>query len=227
MAYILCIETATETCSVAVLENDKVIALEENHEGNAHASQITLLIEAVMKKAGIELNRLDAVAVSKGPGSYTGLRVGVSTAKGLCYGLDIPLISVNTLASLANGFVRRTNNFEPNALFVPMLDARRMEVYCAVFDDQLNFVRETEAKIIDENSFGELLKDSKIYFWGSGAAKCSNIIEHQNAIFVNDYKCSAANMAALAYKKFVGKKFEDVAYFEPYYLKDFVGTKAK
>lgn len=226
MAYILCLETATEVCSIALLKNDVVIALEENHEGNSHASQITLLIEAVMTKANIELNQLDAIAVSKGPGSYTGLRVGVSTAKGLCYALNIPLIAINTLHSLAQS-LSSTINYQPPTLLCPMLDARRMEVYCLLLDEQLNEVEKTQAKIIDENSFAAALSTYKIYFFGNGSSKCKTIITHSNAIFINDIKCSAKRMNTLVYEAFKQKQFEDVAYFEPFYLKDFVGTVAK
>jgi len=222
MFNILCIETATEICSVALLQDDKLIALRENHEGNAHASQITLLIEAVMKDANIELKNLDAIAVSKGPGSYTGLRVGVSTAKGLCYALDIPLLAINTLESLAHETIKNNNIQKAN--FCAMLDARRMEVYCAVFDNQMNSVKKTEAKIIDENSFANLLEISEVYFFGNGSAKCKNIFTHPNAKFIDDIKCSAINMNDIAQKLFLEKQFEDVAYFEPFYLKDFVGT---
>ncbi|MEI6594448.1 MAG: tRNA (adenosine(37)-N6)-threonylcarbamoyltransferase complex dimerization subunit type 1 TsaB [Bacteroidota bacterium] len=222
MFNILCIETATEICSVALLQDDKLIALRENHEGNAHASQITLLIEAVMKDANIELKNLDAIAVSKGPGSYTGLRVGVSTAKGLCYALDIPLLAINTLESLAHETIKNIKS--QNANFCAMLDARRMEVYCAVFDGQMNSVKKTEAKIIDENSFADLLEISEVYFFGNGSAKCKNIFTHPNAKFIDDIKCSAINMNGIAQKIFLEKQFEDVAYFEPFYLKDFVGT---
>ena len=221
MFNILCIETATEICSVALLQDDKLIALRENHEGNAHASQITLLIEAVMKDANIELKNLDAIAVSKGPGSYTGLRVGVSTAKGLCYALDIPLLAINTLESLAHETIKNNNIQKAN--FCAMLDARRMEVYCAVFDNQMNSVKKTEAKIIDENSFANLLEISEVYFFGNGSAKCKNIFTHPNAKFIDDIKCSAINMNDIAQKLFLEKQFEDVAYFEPFYLKDFVG----
>jgi tRNA threonylcarbamoyladenosine biosynthesis protein TsaB len=224
MAIILCIETATEICSVALLQDDKILALQENHEGNSHASQITLLIDAVMKDANIELKNLDAIAVSKGPGSYTGLRVGVSTAKGLCYALDIPLIAINTLESLTHETINKAKGKGQKANFCSMIDARRMEVYCAVFDEQMNTIQKTEAKIIDENSFSDLFETSTIYFFGNGSSKCKNIITHKNAIFIDDIKCSAANMNGIAQKLFHEKQFEDVAYFEPFYLKDFVGT---
>jgi len=227
MAWILCLETATEICSVALLQNDKMIVLQENHDSNAHASQITLLIEAAMKSANIELKDLDAIAVSKGPGSYTGLRVGVSTAKGLCYALDIPLMAINTLEALAHETIKKAKVKGQKANFCSMIDARRMEVYCAVFDERMNVIQKTEAKIIDENSFSDLLDHSIIYFSGNGSAKCENVITHKNAKFVNDIKCSAANMNGIAQKLFSEKQFEDVAYFEPFYLKDFVGTVPK
>jgi tRNA threonylcarbamoyladenosine biosynthesis protein TsaB len=224
MSCILCIETATDICSVALLKGDKMVALQENHEGNAHASQITLLIEAVMKDANMELKQLDAISVSKGPGSYTGLRVGVSTAKGLCYALDIPLIGINTLESLSHETIKKVNGKSQNANFCAMLDARRMEVYCAVYDEKMNLVKKTEAKIIGENSFADLLETSTVYFFGNGSAKCKSMIKHKNAIFIDDIKCSASNMNHIAQKLFHEKQFEDVAYFEPFYLKDFVGT---
>ncbi len=224
MSYILCIETATEICSVALLQDDKMIALKENHEGNSHASQITLLIEVVMKDANIELKNLDAIAVSKGPGSYTGLRVGVSTAKGLCYALDIPLIAINTLEALTNETIKKAKDERQKANFCAMLDARRMEVYCAVFDEQMNVIKKTEAKVIDENSFADLLETATIYFFGNGSSKCKNSITHKNAKFIDDVKCSAANMNGIAQKLFLEKQFEDIAYFEPFYLKDFIGT---
>ena len=224
MANILCIETATEICSVALLQNNKILALQENHEGHSHASQITLLIDAVMKDANIELKNLDAIVVSKGPGSYTGLRVGVSTAKGLCYALDIPLIAINTLETLAHETIIKAKGKGQKANFCSMIDARRMEVYCAVFDEQMNTIQKTEAKIIDENSFEDLLETSTLYFFGNGSSKCKNSITHKNAIFIDDIKCSAANMNGIAQKLFHEKQFEDVAYFEPFYLKDFVGT---
>ena len=225
MAYILCLETATEICSVALLNNNVLIGLQESHEGNSHASQITLLIDKLLHDAKVEYKQLGAIAVSKGPGSYTGLRVGVSTAKGLCYALNIPLIAINTLESLAHNFILTSNFQLPTSnFFCPMLDARRMEVYCAVFDEQMNDVKKTEAKIIDENSFNDLLESSSVYFFGSGSEKCK-IITHPNAVFIDDVKCSAASMLHLAFEKFEKKDFEDVAYFEPFYLKDFVGTK--
>jgi tRNA threonylcarbamoyladenosine biosynthesis protein TsaB len=227
MPKILCIETATEVCSVAISSRGKLLALEENHDGNAHASQLHNLVQKVLDSAGITLQDLDAVAVSKGPGSYTGLRVGVSTAKGYCYALGIPLIAINTLESLLRGQVLGEREQTTTSLYVPMLDARRMEVYCAVFDRHANMIRQTEAKIIDETSFVDLLDDNEIYFIGNGAAKCKSLITHPHAKFLDNILCSAKGMVNAAFEAFQTKQFEDTAYFEPFYLKDFVGTTPK
>jgi len=227
MPKILCIETATEVCSVAISSNGKLLALEENHDGNAHASQLHNLVHKVLDSAGITLQDLDAVAVSKGPGSYTGLRVGVSTAKGYCYALGIPLIAINTLESLLRGQVLGEREQTTTSLYVPMLDARRMEVYCAVFDSHANMIRQTEAKIIDETSFAGLLENNEVYFLGNGAAKCKSMITLPNAKFLDNVLCSAKGMVDAAFEAFQAKQFEDTAYFEPFYLKDFVGTTPK
>jgi tRNA threonylcarbamoyladenosine biosynthesis protein TsaB len=228
VSYILCLETATEICSVALLHDNHLLVLEENHEGNSHASQITLLIERVIQKAGITLQQLNGVAVSKGPGSYTGLRVGVSTAKGLCYALSIPLIGVNTLEALAHGFIQNHPELHSSeALFIPMLDARRMEVYCSVFDSNMKIIQQTEAKIIDTTSFAEFPETAVLHFFGNGAAKCKDTIVHKQATFHADLHCSAATMNNIAFRLFTQQVFEDVAYFEPFYLKDFVGTVPK
>lgn len=223
MASILCIETATETCSVALAADGNTVALKELYEGNRHASHLTTLIAEVLKD---DLKSIDAVAVSMGPGSYTGLRVGVSTAKALCFALNIPLIAIPTLESLANSFLLQHPDLSASVNLIPMIDARRMEVYTAVFDTQLNQKLPTSALIINTESFeAQLMYPS--YFFGSGAAKCKTIITASNAIFEDHVKCSAEGMASLAQKAFDARRFEDVAYFEPYYLKDFVGTKAK
>jgi tRNA threonylcarbamoyladenosine biosynthesis protein TsaB len=227
MPKILCIETATEVCSVAISSQGKLLALEENHDGNAHASQLHNLVHKVLDSAGITLQDLDAVAVSKGPGSYTGLRVGVSTAKGYCYALGIPLIAINTLESLLRGQALGEREQTTTSLYVPMLDARRMEVYCAVFDSHANMIRQTEAKIIDETSFAGLLENNEVYFLGNGAAKCKSMITLPNAKFLDNVLCSAKGMVDAAFEAFQAKQFEDTAYFEPFYLKDFVGTTPK
>ncbi len=227
MPKILCIETATEVCSVAISSQGKLLALEENHDGNAHASQLHNLVQKVLDSAGITLQDLDAVAVSKGPGSYTGLRVGVSTAKGYCYALGIPLIAINTLESLVRAQELGEREQATKSLYVPMLDARRMEVYCAVFDSRANMIQETEAKIMDESSFEDLLDENEIYFLGNGAVKCKNLLTHPNAKFLDNVLCSAKGMVDAAFEAFQAKRFEDTAYFEPFYLKDFVGTTPK
>jgi len=201
--------------------------MRESASGYTHSENITVFIEEVTAEAGISLNEIDAVAVSKGPGSYTGLRIGVSTAKGLCFALQKPLIAVNTLLALANNFL--TSNHQPPAtnLLCPMLDARRMEVYCAVYDSTLNEVEQTAALIIEKNSFAEVLKSNKVYFFGSGAQKCKPVLQHPDAVFVDDVHSSATGMISLSEKKFAEKQFEDVAYFEPFYLKDFVAIKPR
>lgn len=372
---ILCLETSTKACSVAVGHNGKLIGLKESIDQNfSHAENLTLYIEAACKQASVQLKEVDAIAVSKGPGSFTGLRIGVSTAKGLCYALDKPLIAINSLEAMAaglikNNLIRLSPNPSPQGegsspiyntakmsiwsglkeyaremrkkptkaeellwerlrnkktgykirrqhsidkficnfvclekqlvieldgeihqfqaqedqlredilsdehfsilrfsneevlknidfvvseikrtldqkippplkggeggganlskiLFCPMIDARRMEVYCAVYDEHLNEAKKTSADIIDSNSFSELLLKQKVYFFGDGAAKCKTLISHPNALFLDDVNPSAQFMIALAEKYFVENKFEDVAYFEPFYLKDFFNPSA-
>ena len=220
MAIILNIETATTNCSVAIAKNGKTLVLKEDYSQEfSHAERLLLYIDEVLIEANIKASSLDAIAVSKGPGSYTGLRIGVSAAKGLCFALNIPLISVSTLKSLA------CQVDILDGLIVPMLDARRMEVYSAVFDASQNQVRKTQAQILDENSFSKYLNNEKVYFIGNGVEKFKNFIEHKNAIFIEGKLPSANNMSPLSYKKI--DNIEDVAYFEPYYLKDFVANKPK
>ncbi len=229
MAYILCIETATEICSVAIAFNGETIAIENDYSGNSHASQLHLIVARVLQKAGITFKELSAVAISKGPGSYTGLRVGVSAAKGYCYVLNIPLIAINTLQSLANGYLMQNPNY--SGLICPMIDARRMEVYCAVFDSNLNEILPTQAKIIDELSFANELAQNEIVFIGNGAEKCNGKFEYLSRFsgtkFEIGYVCNASFISTLAQAAFDKNEFEDLAYFEPFYLKDFVGTIAK
>jgi tRNA threonylcarbamoyladenosine biosynthesis protein TsaB len=222
MPNILCIETATTICSVALTSNGTIPAEKKSAEKNAHSAIVTLFIEDILKKAGLEYTDIDAVAVSKGPGSYTGLRIGVSTAKGLCYALDIPLISVNTLHSMSKGMADILSEEDSSTLLCPMIDARRMEVYSAVYDINGKEIRETKAEIIEPDSFSEYLKNHKVVFFGDGAAKCRDIITHPNAVFYDDVNPAAKNMAAIATEKFKDKQFEDVAYFEPCYLKEFI-----
>ncbi|GAA4273974.1 tRNA (adenosine(37)-N6)-threonylcarbamoyltransferase complex dimerization subunit type 1 TsaB [Aquimarina gracilis] len=219
MAYILCIETATTNCSVALAHNGQVIALEEDYDVKySHAERLHNFIDKIVKGEGLTMKDLAAVAVSKGPGSYTGLRIGVSTAKGLCYALDIPMISIPTLQSLALQIEPKEND----AYIIAMLDARRMEVYSAVFSPKYEKMRDTKAEILDDNSFFEYLKAQKVYFIGNGVEKFSLICQNQNAVFIKNKLPSAKEMATLSHSKFLEKDFEDVSYFEPYYLKDFV-----
>ncbi len=221
---ILCLETATPSCSVALVHNAEVLAWEEDPKGQNHSEKITLFIDSVMKKAGISYADLDAVAVSMGPGSYTGLRIGVSTAKGLCYAASKPLIAVSTLEAMAYGgrrFLHPLRSVEMT--LIPMIDARRMEVYASVFDENINKIKDTEAVIIDENSFADLKKDHHLYLFGDGADKCAELFANDDKITViKDFHCSAQYMNEIAQRKLDTKDFVDVAYFEPFYLKDFV-----
>ena len=198
------------------------MVLKEDYDSNySHAERLHLFIEDVINQANIKKTDLSAVAVSKGPGSYTGLRIGVSTAKGLCYALDIPLISVSTLEALANQVDIK------EGLVIPMLDARRMEVYSAVFNAEGNQIRDIKAEVLDESSFKDYLNERKVYFIGNGVAKTKPLIKNDNAVFIEDKLPSADNMSKLAYAKYKKSDIEDVAYFEPFYLKDFIALKPK
>lgn len=226
MGLILNIETATRVCSVALGKDGALISFKETKVDRSHASSITIFIEQILSEEGLSAKDLDAIAVSKGPGSYTGLRIGVSTAKGLCYALDIPLIAINSLESLAQGYLE--NNDATNILLCPMIDARRMEVYTAIYDCALNVLQQTSAEIIGENSFSEQLKTNKMVFIGEGADKCRSLLEgHKNASFETAGSISATSMVSMAEIAFKKNKFEDLAYFEPFYLKDFVAGKPK
>ncbi|WP_299015379.1 tRNA (adenosine(37)-N6)-threonylcarbamoyltransferase complex dimerization subunit type 1 TsaB [uncultured Polaribacter sp.] len=217
MAIILNIETTTKNCSVSLAEDGVVLAIKELNNGNySHAEVLHVFIEDVLKEAGFAKAKIDAVAVSKGPGSYTGLRIGVSAAKGLCFALDVPLISIDTLTALSYKISAN------KGVIVPMLDARRMEVYSAVFNANYTQIREIKAEIIDEHSFLKYLEKDVVYFLGDGAAKCQEIIKHDNANFVLGKYPSSKEMAVLSYKKYKKNDMENVAYFEPFYLKDFV-----
>ena len=228
MALILSIETATPVCSVTLAKDNKVLAVKESTKKNSHSEIVTVFIDELLKENQLTFSDLDAVAVSKGPGSYTGLRIGVSTAKGLCYALDIPLIAVNTLQSLAIGALEDYHLDEGlPVLFCPMIDARRMEVYCALYDKNNREVRETKAEIIEPDSFQTYLETNKVIFFGDGATKCKEVIQHQNAVFMEDIFPSATNMISIAIDKFKNQLFEDVAYFEPFYLKDFIAGVPK
>lgn len=224
MSLILQIETATTVCSVALSENGSVLAYKEIQQRNVHAEVITLFIDEVLKMSGKQYSELGAVAVSCGPGSYTGLRIGISVTKGLCYSLDIPFIAVETLESMTDGMI--DENPARGALFCPMIDARRMEVFTAVFDAEGNRVKPTSAEIIDQDSFSDLLKINKIIFFGDGASKYIEVLgSNPNAQIVPDFQNSARHLTKKATEKFKNKDFEDTAYFEPYYLKDFIAGK--
>ena len=224
---VLCLETATPVCSVALNENCCTIGLRETEGQNAHSEKITNFIREVMETAEMDYRKLDAVAVSKGPGSYTGLRIGVSTAKGICYAADLPLMAIDTLEAMAHGMKDKLGSqIAENDLLVPMIDARRMEVYAAIFDANLNKIKDTEAVVMDENSFAELSKNHRLWLFGDGAPKLSELFENQpNISIIDGFKPSAAYMRPLAEKALRERDFVDVAYFEPFYLKDFVAGK--
>ncbi len=227
MPFILNIETSTTVCSVALSANGNVIFSKETYEGMSHASVLGVFVEEAMSFIRKNGQSLDAVAVSCGPGSYTGLRIGVSTAKGLCYGLNIPLIAVPTLLVLTEAAKKNSQFIEKETLFCPMIDARRMEVYTALYDNNLQVIKETSAEIITENSFSDILKNYKIIFFGDGAEKCKQLITHSNATFLENINPLAKNMLPLSEQAFYQNNFEDVAYFEPFYLKDFIATTPK
>ena len=223
MALILGIETATKNCSVALFKDSKLIAEKEHvSDGYTHAEQLNLFIKEVVGSANITLTEIEAVALSMGPGSYTGLRIGTSTAKGLCYALEIPLLAISTLQAMAFGMAEN----ESSAVYCPMIDARRMEVFSALFDENNKEIRGVQADVVDEQTYTNFLKN-EVLFFGDGALKCKEIINHKNAKFIEGINPSAKNLGILANAKFENKDFEDVAYFEPYYLKDFVAGKKK
>jgi tRNA threonylcarbamoyladenosine biosynthesis protein TsaB len=227
MSLILQIETATTSCSVAIAKDGNVIAVKEINERNIHAEVITLFINELIIDAAIVYQDIDAIAVSCGPGSYTGLRIGISTAKGLCFATDKPLIAVETLEAMASGIkIREGFVDQADMLFCPMIDARRMEVFTAVFNSSGYKIKPTAAELIDESSFNELLKSNKVLFFGDGAEKCKTAFsENPNAFFFPDFTNSAADLSQKAHEKFNAQDFEDVAYFEPYYLKEFIAGK--
>ena len=224
MALILCIETATKVCSVALAQSGSIIAVKESKTENfSHSENLNVFIESIFESTAFSLDNIDALAISMGPGSYTGLRIGVSTAKGLAYGLNVPVIGISSLKSLAN----LAEPISEDVLICPMFDARRMEVYTALFDTNLSSISKIEAKIIDEDSFSDLLENQKILFIGPGAEKCIDAIHSPNAIFELGVEVSSKGMASLAEEKYIANEFEDLAYFEPFYLKDFIAGKPK
>ena len=226
--YILQIETATQVCSVALSADGETIAFQDIDEPNVHAARLTLMVEELLRTTNLSFKDLAAVAVGKGPGSYTGLRIGVSTAKGFCYATDLPLIGVDTLAGMAAGFIANYSLIAENVQLCPMVDARRMEVYAAVYDNWLRSITPPAATIIDAQSFEFLEADNRIILFGSGADKLEALFaDNEQVEVVSQFKNSARHLSHLAYRAFRDSQFADVAYFEPYYLKDFVATTAK
>ena len=226
MALILNIETSTAVCSAALTEGEEVLFEQHSFEGPSHASLLGVYVENAIQWAKNQGRKLDAVAVSSGPGSYTGLRIGVSVAKGLCFGAGIPLISVPTLSLLAATAVRKMHG-ATDYRYCAMIDARRMEVYAALFDASLHPVRTAMADIVDAQTYASYLAEGKVCFFGDGAAKCQSVITDAHAHFLPDVYPLAAEMASLSAQAFAEKRFEDVAYFEPFYLKEFQATIAK
>lgn len=232
MAVILNIETSTEVCSVSLSKNGKLLFEKESNDGLNHSKLLTVFIEELFAENNLTLNMLDAVSVSKGPGSYTGLRIGVSVAKGLCFGLNISLIAINSLEIMgvyaAKNIARYTKlKSTKNLLFCPMIDARRMEVYTSLYDSKGQQIKPVSAEIIDENSFSEYFKENKILFFGNGADKCKSLLAKPNAVFQGPLQTSARFMQNISEIKYNNKEFEDVAYFEPFYLKNFIATLPK
>jgi len=226
MAVILNLESSTEICSVALSYDGRLTDMLENTEGMNHARLMSVYVQEIMQRNKLAFDKLSAIAVSKGPGSYTGLRIGVSLAKGLCYAHQIPLIAVSPLQSMSSNIIenrRRWNLPDSNDLvFCPMIDARRMEVYTALYDHQNNEIEGVRSKIINENSFQDLLDQKPVAFFGNGSEKIRSLITHPNAFFIPDIKTSAQFMCTLSDKAFENKSFVNLAYFEPFYLKDFI-----
>lgn len=227
MAVILNIEASTECCSVALSESGEVFFNRENHEDRSHAKILAPFVEEALKTADSRAMPIDAVALSCGPGSYTGLRIASSTAKGVCYGRNLPLIAIPTTAIMSVPILFR-DDLPEDALLCPMIDARRNEVYATVYDRALNVVKETMAEVVTENSFADILENHPVYFFGNGAEKCSKIITSPNAHFLDSNRSPLAKwMMPLAERAWLDERFEEIAYFEPFYLKNFVATKPK
>lgn len=224
MGLVLSIETSTKVCSVSLQKGGELLGLKELYIDKSHSELLAPLMRDLVQECGYSMKNLDAVAVAKGPGSYTGLRIGVSAAKGLCFALDIPLMAVNTLMAMAAGITKFNVN---NYLLCPMLDARRMEVYCLVMDNHGVVIRDTQAMILDEHSFSEDLSNSGMIFFGPGADKAELLLSRPGAVHLKNIFPSATGVGRLAYEKFRNKDYEDVAYFEPFYLKEFITRKPK
>lgn len=222
MSILLSIETSTPVCSVALHNDDGLLAKASLHKGQSHSSTLNGLIDNLLNHTGNTIQNLMAVAVSEGPGSYTGLRIGASSAKGICYALDIPLIAVNTLQAMAKGLSDHVDG-----LLCPMLDARRMEVYAAVFQNDGRELKATQPIILDDKSFAEFLSNQRVTFFGDGSSKFKGVIQNKNAHFIDVFVPDAEFVGQLAFDKLQRQEFEDLAYFEPFYLKEFRATKPK
>ena len=227
MSCILNIETSTNVCSVAVSQYGSCIFNKEDHEGPNHAVILGVFVQEALSFIDSHAIPLDAVAVSCGPGSYTGLRIGLSMAKGICYGRDVKLIAIPTLELMCVPLLLGEKINEENALLCPMIDARRMEVYSQFFDRALNEVRSISADIVENNTYDDILAQQPVYFFGNGAEKCHEVLTHHNAHIIEGIVPLAKNMYPLAEKRMANEQFEDVAYFVPFYLKDFVAKEAK
>ena len=227
MSCILNIETSTNVCSVAVSQDGSCIFNKEDHEGPNHAVILGVFVQEALSFIDSHAIPLDAVAVSCGPGSYTGLRIGLSMAKGICYGRDVKLIAIPTLELMCVPLLLGEKISEENALLCPMIDARRMEVYSQFFDRALHEVRSINADIVENNTYDDILAQQPVYFFGNGAEKCHEVLIHHNAHIIEGIVPLAKNMYPLAEKRMANEKFEDVAYFVPFYLKDFVAKEAK
>lgn len=223
MAIILCIDTTGEAGSIALAENGREIGFLENNDKNTHASWLQSAIQDLLHSSGFTINRLQAVAVSSGPGSYTGLRVGMASAKGLCYALGIPLIEENSLKVMTMGLHQQDKSFD---LYCPMVDARRMEVFMAMYNNDLEEMMPPLAKILDEQSFIDKLEDNKMIFFGSGSVKLKKILNHKNAFF-SERMHSARELITIAEHKYINKEFADLAYSVPFYVKEFYDTRKK
>ncbi len=218
MSLILSIETATKACSVALHKNGALLGLQELLLEKSHSTHLAVMIEQLLSSCQVAKGDLEAIAVSKGPGSYTGLRIGVATAKGLCYALDKPLIGVNTLVAMAHQMAEIPISVD---YLCPMIDARRMEVYCIVVNKNLEVVSETNAVVVNEKSFQKWFEQGKMLFFGNGAEKCQQLLPPGKSIFITGHHPTAASLGPLAATKFDKGAFEDLSYFEPFYLKEF------
>lgn len=227
---IICLETSGPVCSVALCSPDGVVGIRESNDERSHAAKLTVFIQELLAEAGIKAADLSAVAVSKGPGSYTGLRIGVSAAKGIAYGAAIPLIGIETSLSMYHGISeeeRLKYGLGPDSLLIPAIDARRMEVYHSVLSTDGEILKEVTAEIIGEESFREIPESTRILIFGDGAVKCSQVMKRANTVFFGEFRVSALHMHKPAYEAFKERRFEDTAYFEPFYLKDFITSQPK